>query len=176
MKHHVKASDVDAVLSELGAQQHGVFHLDQAVRRGISYDALKHRRRVGRIVRLKRNIFRLRDHPWTWEAQLQAGLLDAGPGAVVSHRSAAQLHGFWRYRQQCAIEVTGPDHHDHLVTLARLHRSAYASAKSAHGPVAGFPVTTVARTCFDLIGDPDPGLRHSPQGRAFTRSNVAGAQ
>jgi very-short-patch-repair endonuclease len=32
---------------------------------------------------------------------------------------------------------------------------------------SGFPITTVARTCFDLIGDPDPGLRHSPDGRGL---------
>ena len=49
----------------------------QAARRGVSYDALKHARRLGRILRLKRGIYRLRDHPWTWQAQLQAGLLDA---------------------------------------------------------------------------------------------------
>src|SRR6478735_10497654 len=138
MKHHVKASDVDAVLSELGAQQDGVFHVDQAIRRGVTYDALKHRRRLGRIIRLKRDIFRLRDHPWTWEAQLQAGLLDAGPGAVVSHRSAAQLHGFWRYRNQCAVEITGRDHHDHLVTMARFHRSSLLP-RSQRTVKAGFP-------------------------------------
>jgi Transcriptional regulator, AbiEi antitoxin/Protein of unknown function (DUF559) len=160
----VKPYDVDAVLSELAALQHGVFHKDQATRRGIPYDALKHRRRLGRIIRLKRGIFRLRDHPWTWEAQLQAGLLDAGPGAVISHRSSAQLHGFWRYRTQCAVEVTGPDHHDHMVTLARFHRSALLPANQ-RTVKAGFPVTTVARTCFDLIGDPDPHLRHTPEGR-----------
>ncbi len=163
MKHHVNL-DVDAILSELGARQHGVFHADQAGRRGVSYDALKHRRRIGRIIRLKRGIYRLRDHPWTWEAQMQAGLVDAGPGAVISHRSAAQLHEFWRYRSHCAVEVSGPDHHDHMVTLARFHRSALIPAN--HRTVkAGFPVTTVARTCFDLIGDPDPAFRRSVEGR-----------
>jgi hypothetical protein len=33
--------------------------------------------------------------------------------------------------------------------------------------VDGFPVTTLARTCFDLAGDPDPELRRTAAGRAF---------
>jgi hypothetical protein len=160
----VNARDADEVLAALGSVQHGVFAGEQARRRGVSQKQLRHRLAAGRIVRLKVDIFRLRDHPWTWEAQLQAGLFDVGPGALVSHRTAAQLHGFWRYRSQNAVEITGKEQHDHRVTLARLHRSAYIP--SVHRTVVrGFPVTTVARTCFDLFGDPDPGLRLTTEGR-----------
>src|SRR5437899_8606494 len=125
MKHHVsQTSWIDDVLSELGAGQHEVFLGTQARGRGVGREALRHRVAIGRVIRLKTNIFRLRDHPWTWESQLQAALFDAGPNASISHRSAARLHGFWRYRRTDAVEVTAHEFHDHLVTLGRLHRSS----------------------------------------------------
>ncbi|HEX2382118.1 MAG TPA: DUF559 domain-containing protein [Acidimicrobiales bacterium] len=160
----MNAREVEEVIALLGAGQHGVFTGAQARRRGVTQKQLRHRLQAGRIARLKVDIFRVRDHPWTWEAQLQAGLFDVGPGAVLSHRTAGQLHGCWRYRSQNAVEVTGKEQHDHRVTLARLHRSA--DVPVAHRTVVcGFPVTTIARTCFDLFGDPDPGLRHTTEGR-----------
>jgi|GEM_PF-529852 len=163
MKNTVIAREVDELIGSLGQLQHGIVTGKQLRRRGVTAKQVLHR--VGsRLQRLKTDIYRLRDHPWTWEAQLQAALFDAGPGAVVSHRSAAQLHGFWRYRHRGAVEVTGREQHDHRVTLARLHRSALVPP-SHRTVVAGFPVTTVARTCFDLCGDPEPGLRRGPEGR-----------
>ncbi len=133
MKHHVKASDVDAVLSELGAQQHGVFHLDQTVRRGLSYDALKHRRRVGRIVRLKRNIFRL---PTTH-----------GPGRRNSRRGCsmrrpARLSAIALRPNSMASGATGAVCHRSHGTgpprsprdLGSLSSVGVASATSAQGP------------------------------------------
>jgi predicted transcriptional regulator of viral defense system len=164
MKYIVNVRDADGLISMLGVDQHGVLTGAQLRRRGISVEAIRHRVAVGRLTRLKPDIYRLTDHPWTWEAQLQAGLFDVGPGALLSHRSAAQLHGLWRYRGQNAVEITEKEQHDHRVTLARLHRSAHVP--SVHRTVIrGFPVTTVARTCFDLFGDPDPGLRHTTEGR-----------
>jgi hypothetical protein len=158
MKYTVNARESDRLISELGASQHGVFTGAQARARGLTQKQLRHRVDANRISRLKVDLFKLADHPWTWEAQLQAALFDAGPGAVLSHRTAAQLHGFWRYRMQNAVEVTGREQHDHRVTLGRLHRSA--DLPTLHRKVVGgFPVTSAARTCFDLFGDPDPGLR-----------------
>jgi very-short-patch-repair endonuclease len=159
----MESRDVNGLLAALGGRQHGVFLGQQALSRGVTPKALQHRVSIGWILRLKQSIYRLRDHPWTWEAQLQAALFDAGPGAVVSHRSAARLHTLWRYRSTDAIEVTAKELHDHCVTLGRLHRSAYLPP-THRTVVAGFPVTTVARTCFDLFGDSDPQLR-GPVGR-----------
>ena len=171
MKCYV-TTHTQAILSELALSQHGVFDGEQARRRGINSDALRHQEHTGWLIALKRDIYRLRDHPWTWQSQLQAALFDAGPMAVVSHRSAARLHGFWRYRNKKEVEVTAPWVHDHLVTLGRLHRST-ALPRSHIVVVAGFPATSVARTCFDLAGDPDPGLRRSDVGREIHARNMA---
>ena len=38
--------------------------------------------------------------------------------------------------------------------------------------VEGFPVTTVARTCFDLMGDPDPASTFGPAGKEIHERNM----
>ncbi len=118
-----------------------------------------------------RGVYRLAHHPVTWESRLWAALLEAGPGAVVSHRSAARLHGAWRYRFRDAIEVSRVDGYDHRVRLGRLHRTNRLPPEHVT-VVDGFPVTTLARTCFDLAGDPDPGLRRSAAGKAVHARNM----
>ncbi|MGH9135669.1 MAG: type IV toxin-antitoxin system AbiEi family antitoxin domain-containing protein [Acidimicrobiales bacterium] len=160
----MKSSEVDAVIAAIALQQHGVFTGAQVRDAGVSAEALRHRLRTGRVQRLKHGIFRLRDHPFTWESELMSLLFDAGPDAVVSHRSAARLHGLWRYRNTPALEVTAYEIHDHKVTLGGLHRSAWLPP-SHRVVVAGFPSTSLARTCFDLMGDPEPGLRRTDRGR-----------
>ncbi|MGH9137029.1 MAG: AbiEi antitoxin N-terminal domain-containing protein [Acidimicrobiales bacterium] len=167
----MNAQRISEIISEIACAQHGVFVTRQLVERGVSKKALRHRVRTGWAVRLKHDIYRLRDHPWTWEGQLQALLFDAGPDAVVSHRSAARLHGFWRYAASTVLDVTVPEIHDHLVTLGRIHRSSRMPAEH-RTLVAGFPVMTIARTCFDLMGDPDPGLRRSSEGREVHARNM----
>jgi hypothetical protein len=152
--------------------QHGLLTGEQARLRGVSKSALAHQVDTGWLLRVRRDIYRLRDHPWTWHTQLQASLFDVGAEAVISHRSAARLHGFWRYRNAEAIDVSGPWVHDHRVTLGRLHRST-ALPRNHRVVVAGFPVTSVARTCFDLAGDPDPRLRRSEEGMHIHGRNMA---
>ena len=56
----------------------------------------------------------------------------------------------------------------------RLHRST-ALPRNHRAVVAGFPVTSVARTCFDPIGDPDPGLRRSVVGQEIHAKHMARA-
>lgn len=97
--------------------------------------------RVLRLVGSARNI----------RQQLMLGVLDAGPGAVVSHGSAAvvwRLHGFSlttvevsrpRSRSTCAIAAAVP-HHPRLLLPSHV--------TERHG----IPVTTLARTMFDVAG------------------------
>jgi very-short-patch-repair endonuclease len=106
-------------------------------------------------------VYRLRDHPPTWESRLWAALLDAGPGAVVGLRSAARLHGLWRHRNRDELEVVRPRGGNHRVELGRLVETRELPADQVT-TVAGFPVTTLARTAFDLVGDPDADIAGRP--------------
>jgi Protein of unknown function (DUF559)/Transcriptional regulator, AbiEi antitoxin len=150
-------------LAAIADQHHGVLTSGLADERGIGLAALRHHESKGRLLRIKRGIYRVRGHPVTWESRLQAALFDAGPDAVVARRSAARLHGVWQYRHADAIEVVRPRGGHHRAALGRLRETTLLPA--AHVTrAAGFPTTTLARTCFDLAGDPDPDLKGKPWG------------
>jgi hypothetical protein len=110
------------------------------------------------LVSLGKGVDRLRDHPFDHWAQCQAALDLAGSGAVLGLRSAARLHGFYAYRRAGEVEVIVRRGRDARINIGRIVQTR--SLPSQHlTAIQGFPVTTVARTFFDLCGDPDPGLR-----------------
>ena len=164
--------DVETAIADLAARQHGVFLAGQAFAFGATIDQLKVLSRRSWSIRLGRGLYRLRDHPWVWESQLQAALLAAGPGAVVSRRSAGRLHGLWAYRNTDAVEVTRREPGDHAICIGVLHRSSWLPATHVM-MLGGFPVTTLARTIFDLAGDPDPSLRRSIVGKELHAKAIA---
>jgi hypothetical protein len=89
-------------------------------------------------------------------AWCQAANLLLPPGAALSHRSAALLHGvdLLGYGVQPTMEVTVPPP-SRLRPDARLivHRTRLPPADVVRR--GGLPVTTPARTAFDLGRDPD---------------------
>jgi hypothetical protein len=145
----------------VAAARSGVVRAGDVLAAGVTESALRHAVRAGRLERLRKGIYRMADHPWLWESQLWAALFDAGPGAVVSHRSAARLHGMYHYVDTGAIEVSRLEGMNHRVALARLHETL-ALPPDHLTEINGFPVTTLARTCFDLAGDPDEDIRDKP--------------
>jgi hypothetical protein len=82
------------VLAATAARQYGVFSQEQAAAAGLDRRALARRRSNGTIERVGTVTYRFAGQPATWRQALMAGLLDLGPGAVVSGRAAAALHGF----------------------------------------------------------------------------------
>ncbi len=168
IKQHVTPAEVDAELARLGAAQWGVFTSVQCLARGISMSALKHRVRLGWIIRVKRGIYRLRDHPWLWESRLQAAVFDAGPGAVVSHSSGARLHGCWAFRTYDGVDVLRREGTPTRVTLGRVHNTSWLPPEHVT-VIDGLPVTTLARTCFDIAGDVPAHRRNEPGREAHAR-------
>ena len=88
-------------------------------------------------------------------AQLWAALLFCGPGAVLSHESAAELYGMsdsaFRRRVPGLIHVTIAEcRKERAPTGIRVHRSRLMPQKA--GRHEGFPVTSAADTLLDLIG------------------------
>jgi very-short-patch-repair endonuclease len=75
-----------------------------------------------------------------------AAVLSAGPGAVLSHRSAAALWGI-RRPSSGRIEVTVPTTSDSRGEI-RKHSAALPGDEVT--TASGIPVTTVPRTLFDL--------------------------
>ena len=78
---------------------------------------------------------------------------ERGRGSVISHGSAARLHGIGS-ASASVVTITSPDH------LPALHATKVVTAELAtdeQTEVAGIPVTTPARTIYDLVAD---GIDH----------------
>ncbi len=167
----VESRNVTDWLADFGQLHHGVVHRSAARAVGISEDAIRHRVARGELIRLADGVFRLRDHPPTWRSRLWAALLEAGHGAVTSHRSAARLHELYAYRQTEAVEVLVRRGRDYRVTQGRLHQTRVLDSSHLE-VIAGFPCTTLARTIFDLCGDPDIKPLKRPRAREIHVSRM----
>jgi very-short-patch-repair endonuclease len=107
-----------------------------------------HRVRAGRLHRIHRGVYAVGHPGLSNEGRWMAAVLACGEGAVLSHRSAAELWGLLKVGNG-PIDVTVPGaagrkHHRGI----RLHRSpSVLSASTIHNAIA---VTTPARTIADL--------------------------
>jgi len=165
----VTSREITTWLAEFGADHHGIVSAAAARRAGISPDAIRHRYEAGALVRLAPGVYRLRDHPLSWEARLWAALIEVEPlHGYVSHRSAARLHGVWSYRDANVIEITGRRGRDHDTILSRFHATSLLDPGHVT-TVGGIPCTSLARTVFDLCGDPDRRPLRSEPARGMHR-------
>jgi predicted transcriptional regulator of viral defense system len=96
---------LDARLARLAARQHGVVSLAQLLDFGFGPHGIAERIRTGRLHRIHRGVYALSPARLRIEGYWLAAVLACGPGAVLSHRSAAAL---WELRPSAAtaIDVT----------------------------------------------------------------------
>jgi very-short-patch-repair endonuclease len=105
--------------------------------------------RTGRLHRLHREAFVLGHPKIPRRGYLLAAVLACGEGAVLSHRSAAELWGLTRQRRG-PIDVNarkGRQYRPGRFRI-RLHRCKFGPEEATTRD--GVPVTTVARTLFDF--------------------------
>jgi len=111
--------------------------------------AVRARAATGRLHRLYRGVYSLvPPHLLTRDGRRMAAVLACGPGAVLSHRSAAALHEL-RAFGGVKFDVTVPIRSARTHVGINVHRST--SLTPADITTAnGIPCTTIARTLFDL--------------------------
>jgi very-short-patch-repair endonuclease len=133
--------------------QWGVVSLAQLRALGFGYGAIKHRVAVGRLHRLHRGVYAVGHRALRREGRWLAAVLACGPGAVLSHRSAAAHWGLLA-TSQARIDVTAPRSRDGTGGI-RVHRARSLDDRdtTAH---EGIPITTVARTLLDLAATVRP--------------------
>lgn len=132
--------------------QHSVFARWQARANGVSWRDLDRLVRLGVLEIVTRRVLRVRGAQRSAEQDLMIAILDAGPAAGAGRRAAA-----WRW----GVPGFVPGYHDVVRERAL---SSRASVGGDHWPrllpahhltvVRGIPVTTLARTMFDLAGMP----------------------
>src|SRR5688500_8790012 len=94
-------------VADLAARQHGVVSSVQLAGAGLGLGAIEHATRSGRLHRLHVGVYAVGHRPSSREARWMAAVLACGPGAVLSHRSAATLWGF-REAETRNTDVTIP--------------------------------------------------------------------
>jgi len=141
--------DVLALVQEMAETQHSVISSDQMNACGASSTWINRSVRKGVIVRDGPAIYRMGGVPRTFENRAMAAVLSARGPALVSHVSAAYLHGFERVLEPVTVEITVPRHRrPRRRTGIRVHESL---AFELTEPIDryGIPLTSVARTILD---------------------------
>jgi very-short-patch-repair endonuclease len=136
-------------LSLLATRQHGVVARRQLLALGFGEEAIKLRLAAGRLNLLHTEVYAVGHRRISQRSYWWAGLLAYGDGALLSHRSAASLWGMARQRGSL-VEVTAPEGRQGGERRKQLwiHRGKLDPEDRARPD--GIPVTTVARTLFDL--------------------------
>ncbi len=119
----------------------------QLLAAGLSPDAIEHRVAKGRLSRVHRGVYLLGPALEVPLAQETAALLACGPGALLSHRSAAALWGVIAADAESVdVTVVAGDRRPRGV---RTHRTRYLDSadRRVH---SGLPVTAPPRTLVDL--------------------------
>jgi hypothetical protein len=140
---------IDAELARLAGRQHGVVATRQLSALGLARGGVAARARAGRLHRVHRGVYAVGHTVLTVNGRRMAAVLAAGPGAVLSHASAAAL---WDIRPTSATRI------DISVRSAggrakrpglRIHRTPTLQTDeiTAH---QGIRVTSPARTLLDL--------------------------
>jgi predicted transcriptional regulator of viral defense system len=136
-------------LAELATRQHGVVSHEQLSGLGFTVPWIERRLIEGRITAVHRNIYAVGHTRVPQRGYWWAAVLAYGPGAVLSHQSAAVLWGL-RRRRRGPIHVTAACGRQGIRRREGIwiHRCKLRPQETmVH---EGIPVTTVARTVFDL--------------------------
>jgi very-short-patch-repair endonuclease len=164
-----KLDTVDRRIDEIASKQHGVIALRQLEGVGLGRRGVSKRASRGRLHRIHRGIYAVGHRGLSLHGRFMAAVLACGPGAVLSHTSAAVL---WELLKPIdgPVHVTVPtysgrskrqDIHLHRSPSLHSHRepSPSPSYPKQEGGRGGrlltthrhnIPVTTVARTLEDL--------------------------
>jgi very-short-patch-repair endonuclease len=139
---------LDGRAAELATRQHGLLTRAQARTLGATDDAIRHRIESGRWMRVHPRIFAIAGVPASREQSILAAVLAAGSAAYASHATAAELWELPLPRTR-KIEVTIPLERRVRLRAIKAHRSG-TLAETDVGSLSGIPVTSPARTLFDL--------------------------
>ncbi len=149
MRTYYDQPPLEARLVGLGARQHGVVSLDQLRYLGLSDSAVRNRAAADRLHRIHQGVYAVVPlELLSSDGRFIAAVFACGPGAVLSHRSAAALHGL-RRTDRSKIDVTIPQRSPRKHAGIDVHRST-TLAPCDITLVHNLPCTTIARTLLDL--------------------------
>ncbi|MGN6253893.1 MAG: type IV toxin-antitoxin system AbiEi family antitoxin domain-containing protein [Solirubrobacterales bacterium] len=138
-----------APLADLAEVQYGVVTYRQMRNLGLSNGHIHRASKASRLRRVHRGVYAVGHKRLSRHGHCLAAVLACGEGAVLSHRSAAWLWGFLP-GFPFEAEVTVPSR-GHRRCGIRIYRTAGVPDRDCT-TLEGIPVTSAARTLFDLAG------------------------
>lgn len=144
-------TDIPPQARQLLAAQGELIALSQGAGSGVAPHTMRNRARSGRWQRLQRGVYATFSGDPSREKVLWAALLRAGPGAVLSHLTAAERHGLLD-KPSAVISITVPASRSPArvkIPGIVIHRSD-AILRTRH-PAMLPPCTRVEDTVLDLI-------------------------
>jgi very-short-patch-repair endonuclease len=136
------------VWEELAARQHGVITRRQALAGGLTSAAINRRLRAGTWRRLYTGVYVTFTGPVPRSSSLWAVVLRAGPGAMLSHETAAELAGLIDEPAGMVHVTVPPTRRGGIGPGIRRHISEHARA--AIHPTREPPQTRIEETVVDL--------------------------
>lgn len=151
-------------------REHGIVTRDGLHAGGLSPRQVARWTSDGRLVPVAHGVFRLGGVPPSHGSEVLAAI-KVFPGETwASHHTAARLWGLGIVGREQRIELTRPTLLSAQRSVARIHRSTTLLPHHLTS-VAGIPVTTAARTFFDLSRTTGP-MRLSRAVTKATRDNL----
>jgi Transcriptional regulator, AbiEi antitoxin/Protein of unknown function (DUF559) len=135
----------ERALSALAKRQHGVISRRQLIDGGLGVRTISRRVEAGQLHQLHRGVYLFGDGRVNRRAEWMAAVLACGDAALLSHRSACALWGFARSKR-VPIDVTSAIGRQRPGIA--VHEGGICNEDRAK--VDRIPVTTVARTLFDV--------------------------
>lgn len=140
----------------LAESQWGAISLEQLFALGLTAGEIRTMIRRGMLVRVYPGVYCLGHTRLTMLGRLHAARLAAGPGAYLSHRTAAAHRGLRRH--PATIELTIPSGHTPSSRLGlRIHRTRITPDPSQARMHDGLLTATVPRIIIDLARTERPG-------------------
>ena len=135
----------DELCSAIAEKQFGLIAREQGVRTGMSAAGIARRLATRRWLQALPGVYRLAGSPTSWEQSLKAATLWGGDKCVVSHETAASLHGLSVFGGR-RVHLQSPRQLRHANIAA--HRTRFSDFRPV--VVKGIPATSVTRTLIDL--------------------------
>jgi hypothetical protein len=141
-------ASIDRLVGEAAARQHGLITLPQLHDLGVTSKMIESRVRRGSLIRLYPCVYAVGHRPITQDAHWLAAVFACGDGAVLSHRSAAALHGI-RGTSSPKVDVTAQARRGYSHRKLLVHRAGTLDPVDIR-EIRGIPVTSLPRTIIDI--------------------------
>src|SRR5487761_1105228 len=144
------SNDIPRELGDAARFQAGVVARQQALRFGMSPNAIASKVKCGRWRQIYPGVYVTFSGPVGRDAQLWAAVLYAGKGAQLSHETAAEVNGLTERQSRLVQETCPADRGVSPLRGVKVHLSAHLDLE-ARFPRGVVPHTLVEETIADLV-------------------------